>query len=58
MTKTYYQDFSDFRFQKVFPTSTSFKYHQYFDGSRYYNMLFDAWENKYSNNRGEGKNYY
>jgi len=56
MTKTFYKDFSDFSFQKVFPTSTSFKYHQYFDGSRYYNMLFDAWENKYSNNREEGKN--
>ncbi|XP_060848643.1 tubulin monoglutamylase TTLL4-like isoform X1 [Rhopalosiphum padi] len=41
-------------FQKVFPTTSSFKYHQYFDGSRYYNMLFDAWECKYSNNRGEG----
>ncbi|XP_060857271.1 tubulin monoglutamylase TTLL4-like isoform X3 [Metopolophium dirhodum] len=41
-------------FKKVFPTTTSFKYHQYFDGSRYYNMLFDAWECKYSNNRREG----
>lgn len=41
-------------FQKVFPTTSSFKYHQYFEGSRYYNMLFDAWECKYSNNRDEG----
>ncbi|CAI6358011.1 unnamed protein product [Macrosiphum euphorbiae] len=41
-------------FQKVFPTTTSSKYHKYFDSSRYYNMLLDAWECKYSNNRGEG----
>ncbi|XP_025207302.1 uncharacterized protein LOC112603094 [Melanaphis sacchari] len=41
-------------FQKIFPTASSFKYHQYFDSSRYYNMLFDAWECKYSNNRGDG----
>ncbi|VVC44640.1 Hypothetical protein CINCED_3A020272 [Cinara cedri] len=41
-------------FQKVFPTTSSFKYHQYFNGSRYYNMLFDAWECKYSNKREEG----
>ncbi|XP_050532720.1 tubulin monoglutamylase TTLL4-like isoform X2 [Daktulosphaira vitifoliae] len=41
-------------FQKVFPTTTSYKYHQYFDSARYYNMLFDAWENKYYNNRKEG----
>lgn len=45
----------NFRFQKVFPTTSSYKYHQYFDGPRYYNMLFDAWEYKYSNNRNEGK---
>ncbi|CAI6365638.1 unnamed protein product [Macrosiphum euphorbiae] len=41
-------------FQKVFPTTSSSKYHKYFDSSRYYNMLLDAWECKYSNNRGEG----
>ncbi|KAE9524189.1 hypothetical protein AGLY_015434 [Aphis glycines] len=41
-------------FQKVFPTTSSFKYHQYFDSARYYNMLLDAWECKYSNNRDEG----
>ncbi|XP_022163960.1 uncharacterized protein LOC111029304 [Myzus persicae] len=41
-------------FKKVFPTTKSFEYHQYFDGSRYYNMLFDAWECKYGNNREEG----
>ncbi|XP_026818449.1 tubulin polyglutamylase TTLL4-like [Rhopalosiphum maidis] len=41
-------------FQKIFPTTSSFKYHQYFFGFRYYNMLFDAWEYKYGNNREEG----
>ncbi|KAE9535227.1 hypothetical protein AGLY_007960 [Aphis glycines] len=41
-------------FQKIFPTSSSFEYHKYFFGFRYYNILFDAWENKYGNNRGEG----
>ncbi|XP_060848060.1 tubulin monoglutamylase TTLL4-like [Rhopalosiphum padi] len=41
-------------FKKVFPSTSSFEYHQYFDGSRYYNMLFDAWECKYSNNRRDG----
>ncbi|CAH1733347.1 unnamed protein product [Aphis gossypii] len=41
-------------FQKVFPTTSTFKYHKYFEGSRYYNMLFDAWECKYSNNRKDG----
>ncbi|KAF0721464.1 tubulin polyglutamylase ttll-4-like [Aphis craccivora] len=41
-------------FQKVFPTTSTFKYHQYFEGSRYYNMLFDAWECKYNNNRKDG----
>ncbi|XP_050428184.1 uncharacterized protein LOC126838099 isoform X2 [Adelges cooleyi] len=41
-------------FQKVFPTTNSHKYHQYFDGPRYYNMLFDAWENKYHDKREEG----
>uniref|UniRef100_A0A2S2R1C1 Tubulin polyglutamylase TTLL4 n=2 Tax=Sipha flava TaxID=143950 RepID=A0A2S2R1C1_9HEMI len=41
-------------FQKIFPTNSSFKYHEFFDGPRYYNMLFDAWECKYSKNREEG----
>lgn len=42
------------RFEKIFPTSTSYEYLQYFDVPRYYNMLFDAWEAKYGNNREEG----
>ncbi|XP_025418324.1 tubulin polyglutamylase TTLL4-like [Sipha flava] len=41
-------------FQKVFPTTSTFKYHEFFDGPRYYNMLFDAWECKYSEKREEG----
>lgn len=43
------------RFQKIFPTASSHRYHQYFDDNRYYNMLLDAWENKYSDNREDGK---
>lgn len=42
------------RFEKIFPTTTSHQYLQYFEVSRYYNMLFDAWEAKYGDNRDEG----
>ncbi|XP_071570300.1 tubulin monoglutamylase TTLL4 isoform X1 [Temnothorax nylanderi] len=41
-------------FEKIFPTTTSHEYLQYFDVPRYYNMLFDAWETKYGDNREEG----
>lgn len=41
-------------FEKIFPTATSYKYLQYFDVPRYYNLLFDAWETKYAENRLEG----
>lgn len=41
-------------FEKIFPTDTSYKYLQYFDVPRYYNLLFDAWETKYAENRLEG----
>ncbi|KAL1465231.1 hypothetical protein WDU94_004818 [Cyamophila willieti] len=41
-------------FVKVFPTTTSHKYFQYFEGSRYYNMLFDAWETAHYENRAKG----
>ncbi|XP_071870954.1 tubulin monoglutamylase TTLL4 [Bombus fervidus] len=41
-------------FEKIFPTATSYKYLQYFDVPRYYNLLFDAWETKYAENRSEG----
>lgn len=43
------------RFEKIFPTTTTHQYFQYFDVPRYYNMLVDAWEAKYGdNNRQEG----
>ncbi|CAH2013515.1 unnamed protein product [Acanthoscelides obtectus] len=41
------------RFEKIFPTSQSFKYLNFME-PRYYNRLFDAWETKYENNRKEG----
>lgn len=41
-------------FQKIFPTTETHTYFQYLEGSRYYNMLFDAWETKYHNHRSEG----
>jgi hypothetical protein len=43
------------RFIKVFPTTTSHKYFQYFEGPRYYNMLFDAWEYAHHADRSKGK---
>ncbi|XP_052124662.1 tubulin monoglutamylase TTLL4 isoform X2 [Frankliniella occidentalis] len=42
------------RFQKIFPTTSSHTYHQFFEAPRYYNMLFDAWETKYHTNRRDG----
>ncbi|XP_076652406.1 tubulin monoglutamylase TTLL4 isoform X2 [Halictus rubicundus] len=42
------------KFEKIFPTVDSHEYLQYFDVPRYYNMLFDAWEMKYSENREKG----
>lgn len=44
------------QFKRVFPSSTSNKYLKYFDKPRYYNLLLDAWERKYNNNRMEGIN--
>ncbi|KAI5712289.1 hypothetical protein M8J75_007250 [Diaphorina citri] len=41
-------------FIKVFPTTTSHKYFQYFEGPRYYNMLFDAWEYAHHADRSKG----
>lgn len=43
-----------FSFQKIFPTTETHAYFQYLEGSRYYNMLFDAWETKFHNRRSEG----
>ncbi|XP_035743508.1 uncharacterized protein LOC118451242 [Vespa mandarinia] len=42
------------RFEKIFPTSTSHEYMQFFDVPRYYNMLLDAWEFAYGDNREKG----
>lgn len=42
------------RFEKLFPTTTSHEYLQYFEVPGYYNMLFDAWEVKYGDNREKG----
>jgi len=41
-------------FQKIFPTTETYDYHQYFEAPRYYNMLFDAWETKHTADRSQG----
>lgn len=41
-------------FEKLFPTVTSHRYFHYFRELKYYNMLFDAWETAYGDNRDEG----
>jgi len=33
-------------------------YHEFFESPRYYNMMFDAWETKYSENRQEGMDLF
>jgi hypothetical protein len=43
---------------KIFPTPKTYVYHEFFEAPRYYNMMFDAWETKYSENRQEGKILY
>ena len=47
-----------FRFLKIFPTTTTHMYHEFFESPRYYNMMFDAWETKYSENRQEGEDLF
>ncbi|XP_054016012.1 tubulin monoglutamylase TTLL4-like [Hylaeus anthracinus] len=42
------------KFEQIFPTIDSYEYLQYFDVPRYYNMLFDAWEVRYGDNREKG----
>lgn len=42
------------RFEKIFPSRKSHKYLPFFEGPRYYNMLFDAWEDKYGPDRETG----
>ncbi|XP_067133771.1 tubulin monoglutamylase TTLL4-like [Centruroides vittatus] len=41
-------------FIRIFPSKGSSKYLKYFEKSKYYNLLLDAWENKYFYNRKEG----
>ncbi|CAL7933921.1 unnamed protein product [Xylocopa violacea] len=42
------------RFERIFPTSHTYKYFAFFEEVRYYNLLLDAWENAYEHNRSEG----
>lgn len=41
-------------FIRVFPTKVSSKYLKYFEHCRYYNLLLDAWEQKYHYDRAKG----
>lgn len=42
------------KFERIFPAKHSSHYLDLFDVPRYYNMLIDAWENKYEDDRDEG----
>ena len=42
-------------FERVFPTSSTRKYHRYFEQQRYYNLLLDAWCRKYSRTESAGQ---
>lgn len=39
------------RFEKIFPRPDTYRYFQFFDNVGYYNLLLDAWENEYVDNR-------
>lgn len=41
-------------FNRIFPTRQTHSYFGFFEGPRYYNMLMDAWENKYDQDRAAG----
>jgi len=41
-------------FSRIFPGPNTYTYFPYFENPRYYNMLFDAWESKYGDNRIAG----
>ena len=41
-------------FVRIFPTAESSKYFKYFKKTRYNNLLLNAWEKKYGQNRSEG----
>ncbi|XP_071438796.1 tubulin monoglutamylase TTLL4-like isoform X2 [Hetaerina americana] len=42
------------RFHRVYPAVGMHKYYKFFNGPRYYNMLHEAWEKHYSNDRKAG----
>lgn len=42
-------------FIRIFPTFKTHEYLQYFDDVLYYNIILDAWERKYYNQRQKGK---
>ncbi|XP_048510012.1 tubulin monoglutamylase TTLL4-like [Athalia rosae] len=42
------------RFERIFPTPHTHKYHKFFKIPRYYNLLFDAWEFQASKQRQAG----
>ncbi|XP_043263469.1 tubulin polyglutamylase TTLL4-like [Colletes gigas] len=42
------------RFEIIFPTKDSFRYFEFFEEVRYYNLLLDAWENEYGEERKRG----
>jgi len=41
-------------FQRIFPTSETHKYFRFFCVPRYHNLLYDAWETRYSECRSAG----
>ncbi|XP_013772726.2 tubulin polyglutamylase TTLL4-like isoform X2 [Limulus polyphemus] len=43
------------KFIRVFPTTNTNHYFQYLEQTRYYNLLLDAWEQKYHKTRVEGR---
>lgn len=41
-------------FQRIFPTSSTYKYHKFFCGPQYFINLLDAWETRYHHDRVKG----
>lgn len=39
--------------ERIFPSSSTYKYLQYIESPRYYNRLLDAWEHRYGGHRRE-----
>lgn len=42
-----------YNFYRIYPTTSTHTYTPYFELPRYYNMLFDAWETKYHDDRSQ-----